>query len=254
MEKQIQNFTLTETKRHGDITTMRLRSEAALPEIRPGQFVQVKVEGSPKTYLRRPISIHDADYSNNEIRLLVQSVGEGTKTLASKPEGTVINLILPLGNSYTMPQKGDRVLMVGGGCGLAPYLLFGKMMRQQGVEPEFLVGARSNSLIPELAEYQALGKTHIITDDGSMGEKGLITQHSVWNNSHFDRIYACGTRPMMKAVAALAKQKNIWCEVSLENLMACGLGACLCCVEKTADGNVCVCKEGPVFNINKLSW
>lgn len=254
MEKQIQSFTLTEKKQHGEMTALRLRSASPLPEILPGQFVQVRIEGSPKTYLRRPISIHDADYGRNEIRLLVQTVGEGTRTLVSKAVGEQINIIIPLGNSYTMPNQGDRVLMAGGGCGLAPYLFFGKMMKQNGIEPEFLVGARNKNLIPELSEYEELGKVNVITDDGSLGEKGLITQHSVLTNKMFDRIYACGTRPMMKAVARWAKQNGTWCEVSLENMMACGLGACLCCVEKTVDGNICTCKEGPVFNINKLLW
>ena len=78
--------------------------------------------------------------------------------------------------------------------------------------------------------------------------------HSVWRNQDFDKIYVCGPKPMMKAVAKLADEKGIWCEVSLENLMACGLGACLCCVEDTIDGHVCVCKEGPVFNIRRLKW
>ena len=88
-----------------------------------------------------------------------------------------------------------------------------------------------------------------------MGEKGFVTQHSLWDNAAFDRIAVCGPMPMMKAVARLAKEKVIDCEVSLENLMACGIGACLCCVEDTKEkGHVCVCKEGPVFNINELKW
>ena len=95
---------------------------------------------------------------------------------------------------------------------------------------------------------------HVTTEDGSMGEKGFVTQHSVLNEK-IDHIACCGPLPMMQAVARIAREKNIECEVSLENTMACGLGACLCCVEDTADdGNVCVCKEGPVFNIKRLKW
>ena len=91
------------------------------------------------------------------------------------------------------------------------------------------------------------------TEDGTMGEKGFVVHHSVLGE-HFDRICTCGPTPMMKAVARYANEHQIVCEASLENLMACGLGACLCCVEKTTDGNVCVCKEGPVFNIKRLLW
>ena len=93
----------------------------------------------------------------------------------------------------------------------------------------------------------------ITTEDGSWGEKGFVTNHSVLTE-RFDRIFTCGPKPMMVAVARYAKEKNIDCEVSLENMMACGLGACLCCVEKTTEGNLCVCKEGAIFNVKRLLW
>ena len=99
-----------------------------------------------------------------------------------------------------------------------------------------------------------MGDVYVTTEDGSMGEKGFVTQHSLLSQEHFDRIATCGPKPMMMAVARYARATGSSCEVSLENMMACGLGACLCCVEKTVEGHVCVCKEGPVFNINKLLW
>ena len=105
-----------------------------------------------------------------------------------------------------------------------------------------------------LVDYQQLGETFVTTEDGFLGEKGFVTMHSIWKQQSFDKIYVCGPKPMMKAVAKLAAEKDVWCEVSLENLMACGLGACLCCVEDTVDGHVCVCKEGPVFNTRRLKW
>ena len=94
----------------------------------------------------------------------------------------------------------------------------------------------------------------ITTEDGSAGEKGFVTNHSVLSKEHFDRISTCGPKPMMKAVALYAQKASIPCEASLENMMACGVGACLCCVEKTIEGNLCVCKEGPVFDTQKLMW
>jgi len=216
--------------------------------------VQVRVDGSPNTYLRRPISIHDVDFGNNEITLLVQQVGEGTRHLAAAKEGDIINVVLPLGNGFTLPEKGEMCLLVGGGIGIAPLYFFAKVLGKKGIQPVLLLGGKTETDLIRLVDYQRLGETFVTTEDGSLGEKGFVTMHSVWTERQFDKIYVCGPKPMMKAVAKLAAEKDTWCEVSLENLMACGLGACLCCVEDTVDGHVCVCKEGPVFNTRRLKW
>lgn len=252
--KQITDFKLVEKQNFGRSVLLRLRSEKPLPEILPGQFVQVRVDGSPSTYLRRPISIHDVDFQRNEIALLVQQVGEGTRHLAAAAAGDLINIVLPLGNGFSMPEKGERVLLVGGGIGIAPLFYFAKVLNENGVQPVLLLGGKTKADLLRLSDYQQLGETFVTTEDGSLGEKGFVTQHSVWQKQGFDKIYVCGPKPMMKAVAKSAAEKGVWCEVSLENLMACGLGACLCCVEDTVDGHVCVCKEGPVFNTRRLKW
>ena len=254
MTKQIADFKLVEKQDYGRSVLLRLRSERPLPDIVPGQFVQVRVDGSPTTYLRRPISIHDVDFAQNEIALLVQQVGEGTRHLASAKEGDMINMVFPLGNGFTLPEKGEKVLLVGGGIGIAPLYYFAKVLNEKGIRPTLLLGGKMKFDLLRLMEYQQLGETFVTTEDGSLGEKGFVTQHSVWQQQNFDKIYVCGPKPMMKAVAKLAAEKDVWCEVSLENLMACGLGACLCCVEDTVDGHVCVCKEGPVFNTRRLKW
>ena len=106
----------------------------------------------------------------------------------------------------------------------------------------------------EIECFKQFGEVFVTTEDGSLGEKGFVTNHSVLAKAHYSRISVCGPKPMMVAVARFASSFGISCEVSLENMMACGLGACLCCVEKTVRGNVCVCTEGPVFNINQLTW
>ena len=252
--KQITNFKLVEKQDYSRSVLLRLRSEQPLPDIAPGQFVQVRVDGSPTTYLRRPISIHDADFKQNEITLLVQQVGEGTRHLASANKGDTINMVLPLGKGFSLPEKGEKVLLVGGGIGIAPLYYFAKVLNEKGIRPTLLLGGKTEKDLLRLADYQQLGETFVTTEDGSLGEKGFVTQHSVWQQRSFDKIYVCGPKPMMKAVAKLAAEKDVWCEVSLENLMACGLGACLCCVEDTVDGHVCVCKEGPVFNTRRLKW
>ena len=254
MTKQIADFKLVAKLDFGKSVLLKLRSEQALPDIAPGQFVQVRVDGSPSTYLRRPISIHDVDFQQNEITLLVQQVGEGTRHLAAANVGDLINMVFPLGNGFTFPEKGENILLVGGGIGIAPLFYFAKVLNDKGIKPTLLLGGKTESDLLRLADYQQFGETFVTTENGSIGEKGFVTMHSVWQKQNFDKIYVCGPKPMMKAVAKLAAEKGVWCEVSLDNLMACGLGACLCCVEDTEEGNVCVCKEGPVFNTRRLKW
>jgi len=225
-----------------------------LPEMLPGQFVEVRVDGSPATFLRRPISIHFVDKVHNELWLMVAMIGDGTRQMGRLQAGDTLNCVLPLGNAFTMPAaKDEKVLLVGGGVGVAPMLYLGSALHAQGIQPTFLLGGRTAQDLLELDLFNRYGRVCVTTEDGSLGEKGFVTNHSVLNE-HFDRICTCGPTPMMKAVAHYAKEHDITCEVSLENLMACGLGACLCCVEKTTEGNLCVCKEGPVFNIHRLLW
>lgn len=224
-----------------------------LPEMQPGQFVQVEVPNSKSTYLRRPISINYVDYANNQLWLLVRKAGEGTSSLMKLAENDVVNLMLPLGNGFTI-FPGETMLLIGGGVGVAPLLYLGKKAKEAGANVKFLLGARTENDLLELEKFEAVGDVFVSTENGGKGEKGFVTQHSVLNSGSFSRIACCGPMPMMKAVAKIAKDKSIECEVSLENVMACGLGACLCCVEDTVEGNVCVCKEGPVFNIKRLKW
>lgn len=227
----------------------------ALPEMLPGQFVEVRIDDSPSTMLRRPISINYVDRDANELWLLVALVGDGTRRLGSLSAGDTLNCVLPLGNGFTMANRPDeRILLVGGGVGVAPLLYFGERLKAMGAVPTFLLGARSASDLLMLDRFQAIGTVAVTTEDGSMGEKGFVTNHSLLQQATFDRISTCGPKPMMVAVARYAAQANIPCEASLENLMACGLGACLCCVEKTVDGNLCVCTEGPVFDTRRLLW
>lgn len=283
-----------------------------LPEMLPGQFVEVRVDGSPSTFLRRPISINFVDREANELWLLVHVVGDATRTLARLEAGAVVNVVLPLGHGFSLPEKatsrknreaqdgnteaqdgnseardggskardgkseahgdgevrdGGRYLLVGGGVGTAPLLYLGQELVARGCRPSFLLGGRTADDLMQLDLFRRFGDVYLTTEDGSAGERGFVTQHSLWNSvavsedisegtalPAFDLICTCGPKPMMMAVARLAREKGIPCEASLENLMACGLGACLCCVEDTTDGNVCVCKEGPVFSTDKLKW
>lgn len=256
MRKHIMDFMVVENVRlHPMFSLLKLRPVAAeMPEILPGQFVQVQVPDSPGTFLRRPISVNDVDYEQQLLWLLVRNAGEGTAHIIGMCEGEVINLLLPLGNPFPIPESScGKLLLVGGGVGVAPLLYLGKKMKEAGLEPEFLLGARSEDLLLEIDLFKEVGHVHVATDDGSVGHHGLVTTHPVLE-SGVSHIYCCGPSPMMKGIAAVAKRLDVQCYVSLENMMACGLGACLCCVEDTVKGNVCVCTEGPVFNINELRW
>ncbi|MDR2232333.1 MAG: dihydroorotate dehydrogenase electron transfer subunit [Tannerella sp.] len=235
---------------------LKLTSDKRLPEMKPGQFAEVRVDNSPQTFLRRPISINYIDKDANELWLLIQQVGEGTGRMAAGRVGDVMNLLLPLGNSFTIPNGSgsSRLLLIGGGVGTAPLLFLGDELKKAGFEPVFLLGAKRKDDLVQLDDFQQIGITYITTEDGSSGEKGYVTDHSVLKRESFDRIYTCGPKPMMVAVARYAAARGIPCEASLENTMACGIGACLCCVEKTTGGHKCVCTEGPVFNINELTW
>lgn len=225
-----------------------------LPEILPGQFVQIRIDNAT-TFLRRPISINDVDIDGQTISILVRNAGDGSRWLISRHEGDIINILLPLGNGFTdLQQAGARPLLVGGGVGIAPMLYLGKCLSmQQHIRPTFLVGARSAADILQLQALQQWGDVFVTTDDGSMGEHGMVTASSAWEQQ-WTSVYCCGPAPMMKAIAQLSRKAGLTCKVSLENMMACGLGACLCCVEKTVRGNVCVCTEGPVFDTSELTW
>jgi dihydroorotate dehydrogenase electron transfer subunit len=258
MKKYILDLTVSAVERISEKHVLiRLTDERPLPEMVPGQFVEVRVDGSATTFLRRPISINFVDRVQNELWLMVAMVGDGTRRLGELKVGDKLNCVLPLGNGFTLtphPSALTYHLLVGGGVGVAPLLYLGAQMKEQDMEPTFLLGARTANDLLMLNEFKKYGRVCVTTEDGSEGELGFVTNHSLLQQERFDRIYTCGPTPMMKAVARYAREKDIDCEASLENLMACGLGACLCCVEKTVDGNLCVCKDGPVFDVQRLLW
>lgn len=256
MKKYILDLKVRETVAVGkQFVLLRLTDSEPLPEMLPGQFVEVLVDNTPSVLLRRPISIHYYNKENNELGLLVQLIGDGTRWMATLKAGDTLNVVLPLGNGFTLPTSTDESpLLVGGGVGVAPLLYLGMKLKEMGVTPTFLLGSRTENELMQIDEFKKYGPVYITTENGAVGEKGYVTQHSVLANNKFSQVYTCGPKPMMMAVARWAKSTNVPCEVSLENKMACGVGACLCCVEDTKEGNVCVCKEGPVFSIDKLSW
>ncbi len=255
--KYLKDFVIQEVLDFHSSTSLLILKPAdgSMPQLQPGQFVNVRIDASKNTFLRRPISICDVDAENNHLYLYVKDAGEGTHALCHAKPSETLNLLLPLGNGFSpLPQGAKAPLLVGGGVGVAPLLYLGRRFAAQGIKPKFLLGGASKADLVLVDKFNELGTTYCTTVDGSLGETGFVTNHSALAHKEFDCIYCCGPLPMMKAVANLARQLNLWCEVSLENKMACGLGACLCCVEDTKSGHKCTCTDGPVFNINELKW
>ena len=251
--KEIHDFTVIERHQRGEhYFSLVLGHGGAMQKTLPGQFVEVLVEGEPGVMLRRPISVHDIDETAGTLSLLIQVVGKGTRQLSRLKVGDRLNLVYPLGHGFTTDlSSGSHALLVGGGAGIAPLLHLAKVLKARGVEVTILLGGRTAELIPVRDEFKPYGELCLTTDDGSMGHKGLVVSHPAFGE-HYDMVYTCGPTPMMKAVARSSAERGLRCEVSLENMMACGVGACLCCVTDTDQGHRCVCKDGPVFDITTM--
>jgi dihydroorotate dehydrogenase electron transfer subunit len=235
---------------------LKLRSPVEIPLIKPGNFAEIQIENAPDVFLRRPFSILNLNYKEKWISFYVKAIGKGSKKLGELKKGEKVNLIYPLGNSFTLENKYRKALIVAGGSGLAPFILLGKELQKNKIQVTYLLGGKSKKDILFTDEFSKFGDVIITTEDGTLGEKGFVTNHSVFSSSKFDfdKMFTCGPEAMMKAVAKIAADKGIECEVSLENMMACGFGICLCCVTPTIEGNKRVCWEGPVFNSNYLKW
>ena len=215
-----------------------------------GQFAQIAVPG--KT-LRRPISICDADERN--IRIVFQIKGEGTEILSKSKEGDLIDILAPLGHGFDIP-KGKRIAFVGGGIGVPPMLFSAK----QADDAVAVLGFRNKKAVILTEDFKKVcSEVFVATDDGSFGIHGFTSDilRNIIND--IDMVCACGPMPMLKVIAEICKEHNKPCQVSLEERMGCGIGACLVCACKTLDkdGNIehsHVCKKGPVYNAEEVVW
>lgn len=228
------------------------RDDGLMPPMQPGQFVEVGVPGSG-VLLNRPYSVYNR--TDEHLELLVAPVGHSSRALTACAEGERLTVIAPLGHGFKGSfAPGSRVLLVGGGVGIAPLYYQLRRLTEEGVAVETVYGSRTAPDSEICRRFEALAPLYICTDDGSAGLKGFVTDSPALTGGSYDFVQICGPKPMMAACVRLLRQRGIDAEVSLENMMACGLGACLCCVEKTVKGNVCVCKEGPVFKFDMLTW
>lgn len=222
--------------------------------LRAGQFLHVKC--GAEHLLRRPISVclAQADEPVDLVRIVFEVRGEGTAWLSRRKAGDRLSVLAPLGNGFECGEK-DRLLLVGGGIGVPPLL---GVAAQLGEKAIAVLGFRNKDAVILEEDFQAAGaKTFIATDDGSYGHHGLVTD--LCRDQDFDCVMACGPAPMLKAVTALAEQRGVPCYVSLEERMACGIGACLGCAValNKEDGTQYfghVCKDGPVFESHRVAW
>lgn len=223
----------------------------------PGQFVQIRVSDAPFPFLRRPLGIHRIGSKRFEV--LCKVVGRGTEILSQRKPGGYLDIIGPLGNGFDLKPKtyNLRPILVAGGMGVAPLVFLAEKLLNRKIL--ILLGAKTKSEILCEGEFRRLGcKVEVSTDEGSKGFKGKVTELlrgllSTMNNE-LSTIYACGPRPMLKEIATISKEHNIPAQVSLEEHMACGIGACLGCVVNTKEGFQRVCKEGPVFDSEEIIW
>ena len=229
--------------------------------MRAGQFVMVEVPGRARPYLRRAYSVADADPAMGSIELLVKTVGPGTAALEDLPPQASVRLLGPLGNGFSVEglTSSDRVAIVAGGIGAAPFPLLYRALAARGVPGDLFLGGRSArdvAFLPRLAE-SVTGETFLATDDGSMGERGFVTdlfrRRAV--RSGYARLYACGPMPMFAALARHVDELGLASEFSTEARMGCGFGVCLGCVIPGRERPFVVsCTEGPILPPRKIDW
>jgi dihydroorotate dehydrogenase electron transfer subunit len=195
MRKSVQNLRVVANLRlNDDHHLLQLQAQDQLEKIYPGQFANILADHAQSVFLRRPFSIHAVDYRNNIISILIKGIGEGTRSLSQAPVDSYLNVIFPLGNGFSLPSSSEKVLLVGGGCGVAPLLHLAQVLNENSNDVSILLGARSASDLVELGQYEIYGKLLTTTEDGTHGAKGFVTDHPVFGEelSHFTRIYCCG--------------------------------------------------------------
>jgi dihydroorotate dehydrogenase electron transfer subunit len=214
---------------------------------RPGQFVNIELEG---LYLRRPISI--SDWDERTITIIYKVVGRGTEQMSKMAQGVKLDLLTGLGNGFDTSIESERPLLVGGGVGVPPLYRLAKDLLAQGKQVSVVLGFNTSSEIFYADEFKALGvDLYISTADGSMGVKGFVTDAIREAEIEFDYFYSCGPLPMLKALCDCCEVSG---ELSFEERMGCGFGACMGCSCKTLAGNKRICKDGPVMKREEIIW
>ncbi|MBN1474091.1 MAG: dihydroorotate dehydrogenase electron transfer subunit [Syntrophaceae bacterium] len=253
-----------------DCFLMSVALHSTFAEPQPGQFVMLRISGISEPFLARPFSIYSFQRETDfcRIDLLYQVVGKGTQILAGLIKGSQVEILGPLGNGFEISQSARNLVLIAGGMGAAPLSFLAEYLDNKVCSGSskiyFYLGARNSETLIGMDKINNLTCTAVIcTDDGSLGEKGLVTQILAQDLKKYapdqTMIYACGPKPMLKELAKILQGTKFKCQVSLEERMACGVGACLgCAVEVKGKKGMAaykrVCADGPVFYIDEIAW
>ncbi len=245
-----------------DIYLMEIESPEIAEGAQPGQFLHLRCSDTLAPLLRRPISIADVDKRAGKVKIIYRVVGQGTQLLCQKSPGDLLDIIGPLGRGFPMPDKGKTSIIVGGGIGVAPLLYLAKELagdETNGHKPLTFLGFATKEEAFGIDFLKSLGiKVEICTDDGTLGHKCFPTELLKEHLKEFQdkskiTLYACGPKPMLSGIKGIAANENITAYLSLEERMACGVGACLgCSVKSSKSGYKRVCKDGPVFEAGEI--
>lgn len=238
-----------------DVYSMWIREEEMAAQAKPGQFISVYTKDGAKL-LPRPISICGIEKETGMLRIVYRTVGAGTEEFSHYQAGDSVDIMGPLGNGFPLEEGGEgkTAFLIGGGIGIPPMLELAKQLK---CKKNVILGYRDVLFLNE--EFAPYGDVYLATEDGSAGTKGNVLDAIKENGLKADVIFACGPTPMLRALKAYAAEENITCYLSLEEKMACGIGACLACVCKTKDidehsqvHNARICKDGPVFQAEEV--
>ena len=211
----------------------------------PGQFINIQLAGK---FLRRPISV--CSYDAESIRIIFKAVGKGTEQLAAMKAGETLDVLTGLGNGYDLNDAGEAPLLIGGGAGVPPMFGLAEALLEKGITPTVILGFNTAEEVFYQEEFTKLGaKVFVATADGSVGEKGFVTD--VMPKVNYTYFYTCGPEPMLKAIDKVAETSG---QLSFEERMGCGFGACMGCTCETKYGNKRICKDGPVLRREEIIW
>ncbi len=241
---------ISQEKIAAEIYSMWIEAAEIAEQTRPGQFISVYCKDNSRI-LPRPISVCEIDKEKGALRIVYRIAGKGTDEFSHMQAGDTVDIMGPLGNGFPMEEaKGKRVFLMGGGIGIPPMV---QTAKEAEAEITVIAGYRNSEIFLK-EELEKAGKLVVATEDGSVGTKGNVMDAIRENNLEADVIFACGPTPMLRAIKKYAEEKNILCYLSMEEKMACGIGACLACVCKSKEKdshshvhNKRVCKDGPVF-------
>ena len=243
MKQQI--LKITENIRVAENVYKMVLEDPELEEMKPGQFVNIRLDG---LYLRRPISVCESEAGS--LTIIYKAVGKGTEQMSRMKEREKLDVLTGLGNGYDLTKAGDRPLLLGGGVGVPPLVMLARKLREQGKDVTVVLGFNTMEEVFGQAAFENMGVNTIVTTaDGTFGTKGFVTD--AMRDLDYTYFYACGPEPMLRAVWREASTSG---QLSFEERMGCGFGACMGCSCRTLTGSKRICKDGPVLRKEEIAW